>query len=63
MFIKKDWVKKNLKSGFEKGLWTGEHVMELAMKYSMSGVLDDADLAELAEYTEPETTESEETNG
>ncbi|MBQ7900347.1 MAG: hypothetical protein IJ365_00095 [Clostridia bacterium] len=53
MFNKKEWVKNNLKSGYDKGLWTAEHIMENAMKYSMAGVLDDADLAELAAYTEP----------
>ena len=53
MFNKKEWVKSNLKSGYDKGLWTAEHIMENAMKYSMAGVLDDNDLAELASYTEP----------
>lgn len=53
MFNKKEWVKSNLKSGFDKVLWTAEHIMENAMKYSMAGVLDDNDLAELATYTEP----------
>lgn len=59
MFNKKEWVKSNLKSGFDKGLWTAEHIMENAMKYSMSGVLDDNDLAELASYTEPVVEEAE----
>ena len=59
MFNKKEWVKSNLKSGFDKGLWTAEHIMENAMKYSMSGVLDDNDLAELATYTEPVVEEAE----
>lgn len=53
MFNKKDWVVKSLKSGYDKGVWTAEHIMENAMKYSMAGVLDDADLEELAVYTEP----------
>lgn len=53
MFNKKEWVVKSLKSGYDKGLWTAEHIMENAMKYSMAGVLDDADLEELAAYTEP----------
>ncbi len=53
MFNKKEWVVKSLKSGYDKGLWTAEHIMENAMKYSMAGVLDDADLEELASYTEP----------
>lgn len=60
MFNKKEWVKSNLKSGFDKGLWTAEHIMENAMKYSMSGVLDDNDLAELASYTEPVVVEEAE---
>lgn len=60
MFNKKEWVKSNLKSGFDKGLWTAEHIMENAMKYSMSGVLDDNDLAELASYTEPVVIEEPE---
>ena len=59
MFNKKEWVKSNLKSGFDKGLWTAEHIMENAMKYSMAGVLDDNDLAELATYTEPVIEEAE----
>lgn len=59
MFNKKEWVKSNLKSGFDKGLWTAEHIMENAMKYSMAGVLDDNDLAELASYTEPVVVEPE----
>lgn len=59
MFNKKEWVKSNLKSGFDKGLWTAEHIMENAMKYSMAGVLDDNDLAELASYTEPVVVEAE----
>ena len=59
MFNKKEWVKSNLKSGFDKGLWTAEHIMESAMKYSMAGVLDDNDLAELASYTEPVVEETE----
>lgn len=59
MFNKKEWVKSNLKSGFDKGLWTAEHIMENAMKYSMAGVLDDNDLAELAAYTEPVVEEAE----
>lgn len=59
MFNKKEWVKSNLKSGFDKGLWTAEHIMENAMKYSMAGVLDDNDLAELAAYTEPVVVEPE----
>lgn len=59
MFDKKEWVKSNLKSGFDKGLWTAEHIMENAMKYSMAGVLDDNDLAELASYTEPVVVEPE----
>ena len=53
MFDKKEWVKSNLKSGYDKGIWTAEHIMENAMKYSMAGILDDNDLAELAEYTDP----------
>ena len=53
MFNKKQWVTQNLKSGYDKGIWTAEHIMENAMKYSMAGVLDDADLEELAAYTEP----------
>jgi len=53
MFNKKEWVLKSLKSGYDKGLWTAEHIMENSMKYSMAGVLDDADLEELAAYTEP----------
>lgn len=53
MFDKKEWVVESLKSGYDKGLWTAEHIMENAMKYSMAGVLDDADLEELAIYTEP----------
>lgn len=53
MFNKKEWVKNNLKSGYDKGLWTAEHIMENAMKYSMAGVLGDEDLAELAFYTTP----------
>lgn len=53
MFNKKEWVKNNLKSGYDKGLWAAEHIMENAMKYSMAGVLDDEDLAELAFYTTP----------
>ena len=63
MFNKKEWVKNNLKSGYDKRLWTAEHIMENAMKYSMAGVLDDEDLAELAAYTEPvveEVTTSDE---
>ena len=60
MFNKKEWVKSNLKSGFDKGLWTAEHIMENAMKYSMAGVLDDNDLAELASYTEPVAVEEPE---
>ena len=60
MFNKKEWVKSNLKSGFDKGLWTAEHIMENAMKYSMAGVLDDNDLAELATYTEPVVIEEAE---
>ena len=60
MFNKKEWVKSNLKSGFDKGLWTAEHIMENAMKYSMAGVLDDNDLAELASYTEPVVIEEPE---
>lgn len=59
MFNKKEWVKSSLKSGFDKGLWTAEHIMENAMKYSMAGVLDDNDLAELATYTEPVIEETE----
>lgn len=59
MFNKKEWVKSNLKSGYDKGLWTAEHIMENAMKYSMAGVLDDNDLAELASYTEPVVVEPE----
>ncbi len=59
MFNKKEWVKANLKSGFDKRLWTAEHIMENAMKYSLSGVLDDSDLAELAAYTEPVVEEVE----
>lgn len=59
MFNKKEWVKSNLKSGFDKGFWTAEHIMENAMKYSMAGVLDDNDLAELAVYTEPVVEEIE----
>ena len=43
----------NLISGFNKGLWTTEHIMENAMKYSMAGVLDDSDLAALAAHTAP----------
>lgn len=58
MFDKKEWVKSNLKSGYDKGLWTAEHIMENAMKYSMAGVLDDNDLAELASYTEPVVEET-----
>ena len=60
MFNKKEWVKSNLKSGYDKGLWTAEHIMENAMKYSMAGVLDDNDLAELASYTEPVAVEEPE---
>lgn len=60
MFNKKEWVKSNLKSGFDKGLWTAEHIMENAMKYSMAGVLDDDDLAELAAYTDPVVVEEPE---
>lgn len=62
MFDKKKWVMEKSKSGFDKGIWTAEHIMENAMKYSMAGVLDDNDLAELAAYTEPvmeEGTDSE----
>ena len=59
MFNKKEWVKNNLKSGYDKGLWTAEHIMENAMKYSMAGVLGDEDLAELAEYTTPIIIEEE----
>ena len=59
MFNKKEWVMKSLKNGFDKGLWTAEHIMENAMKYSMAGVLVDSDLEELAAYTEPENEESE----
>jgi hypothetical protein len=60
MFNKKEWVKSNLKSGYDKGLWTAEHIMENAMKYSMAGVLDDNDLEELASYTEPVAIEEPE---
>ena len=56
MFNKKQWVIQNLKSGYDKGIWTAEHIMENAMKYSMAGVLDDADLEQLAAYTEPVET-------
>ena len=56
MFNKKQWVTQNLKSGYDKGIWATEHIMENAMKYSMAGVLDDADLEELAAYTQPAET-------
>lgn len=53
MFNKKTWVMDNLISGFNKGIWTAEHIMENAMKYSMAGVLDDNDLEALALHTAP----------
>ena len=53
MFNKKEWVIKNLKSGFDTNQFTKEYVMTISMQYSMAGVLDDNDLAELANYTEP----------
>ena len=53
MFNKKEWVIKNLKSGFDTNQFTKEYVMTISMQYSMAGVLDDNDLAELADYTAP----------
>ena len=53
MFNKKEWVIKNLKSGFDSHQFTAEYVMTISMQYSMAGVLDDNDLAELADYTTP----------
>lgn len=53
MFNKKEWVIKNLKSGFDSHQFTAEYVMTISMQYSMAGVLDDNDLAELADYTAP----------
>ena len=53
MFNKKEWVIKNLKSGFDSNQFTKEYVMTISMQYSMAGVLDDNDLAELADYTAP----------
>lgn len=53
MFNKKEWVIKNLKSGFDSNQFTAEYVMTISMQYSMAGVLDDNDLAELADYTAP----------
>lgn len=53
MFNKKEWVIKNLKSGFDTNQFTKEYVMTISMQYSMAGVLDDNDLAELADYTTP----------
>lgn len=60
MFNKKEWVIKNLKSGFDSDQFTAEYVMTISMQYSMAGVLDDNDLAELARYTSPDTEEVEE---
>ncbi|MBQ6944199.1 MAG: hypothetical protein IJN43_07705 [Ruminococcus sp.] len=53
MFNKRIWVIERLKSGFDKGIWSAEHIMENAMKYSMAGILNDNDLAELKAYTTP----------
>ena len=53
MFNKRKWVVDNLKSGFDTKQFTKECVMTLAMDYSKAGVLNDNDLAELANYTEP----------
>lgn len=53
MFNKKEWVKRNLKSGYDTNQFTAEYVMTISMQYSMAGVLDDNDLAELADYTAP----------
>lgn len=52
-FDKKIWVLEELKNGFDRGTWSSEHIMELSMKYSMAGVLSDADLAEMSAYTTP----------
>lgn len=59
MFNKKEWVIKNLKSGFDSNQFTAEYVMTISMQYSMAGVLGDEDLAELARYTSPETEEAD----
>lgn len=53
MFNKRKWVVDNLKSGFDTNQFTKEYVMTLAMDYSKAGVLNDNDLAELADYTTP----------
>ena len=53
MFNKRKWVVDNLKSGFDTNQFTKEYVMTISMQYSMAGVLDDNDLAELADYTAP----------
>lgn len=53
MFDKKIWVIESLKSGFDKGFWSAEHIMENSMKYSKAGILNDNDLAELKAYTTP----------